>query len=59
MAATDSLAATAAVEAADREGRTPTLDRSVETEARRGFSPVRPTQAHWQYVEDLMGERAG
>ena len=75
MAATDSLAATAAVEAADREGRTPTVDRSVEhglartihecrreafeTEARRGFSPVRPTQAHWQYVEDLMGERAG
>ncbi len=73
MAATDSLAATAAVEAADREGRTPTQDRSIEhglawiihecrreaceTEARRGFSPVRPTQAYWQSVEEAEREK--
>jgi hypothetical protein len=30
---------------------------SFETEARRGFSQVRPTQAYWQSVEEVEREK--
>ena len=30
---------------------------AVETEARRGFSQVRPTEAHWQSIEKAEREK--
>ncbi|MEK7352554.1 MAG: hypothetical protein AAB177_16905 [Nitrospirota bacterium] len=30
---------------------------SLETEARRGFSQVRPTEAYWQSVEEAEREK--
>jgi hypothetical protein len=33
------------------------LREAFETEARRGFSQVRPTQAYFQFIEEAEGEK--